>query len=715
MAASSALVLAGDATTTGIVANGVAFGGATDLTFAAPPLANTVYDVFTYGSGAVTDVESLSVVYRGTLANDTVNQKYTFAAGGVGTRTWNSDSNDGFWDIGIGANWLEADNRFYGGDMVIFGNISADSPISLVGLLTPASVTVNHVANTYTFIGSAGTHVITGATSLTKNNDGTLAFGSNQSYTGGTIVNGGILDLTGGGGLSGVLRGTATVNSGATLRLSINDAAGYATDATRLGVINLVGGTLDINTTANQTLGSAVVNMTGGSITGIAGSNLDFFGGASAVNTFASATESTISLPTLNLRQDNTLFTIADGGALRDLVISTNIGNGAGGAHNLNKAGAGNMVLTGTNGYTGATTVSGGTLTIQGATSGAGTSGVTVQGAGSLLVASGGSLASSGALSTAIATGASIVVENGATLAAASANIAWNPSTFRIDGLLNLTGALTVSTNATIPITGAGAITAGSFTMGNAATVANFSAAEMILSGSIKLGSTTASHSTRLNHNAGAITAAALQLGDAASTVTQTYALTGGTLKLGSSGIIIAGLGTRSVLFGSGTVGAVAPWSTTLALTLTSTTTGTTFDTSGGNISLSGALSGDGAKLVKSGSGTLILTAINTYTGDTVVNAGTLLVNGLALANSGKLVINGGQVDVSGTEVVDTLFFGGVQQAAGTWGSTSSTAANKNDTYFSGTGVVSVTSGSVQYTLPTGAGRIFARLVVTPN
>jgi hypothetical protein len=44
---------------------------------------------------------------------------------------------------------------------------------------------------------------------------------------------------------------------------------------------------------------------------------------------------------------------------------------------------------------------------------------------------------------------------------------------------------------------------------------------------------------------------------------------------------------------------------------------------------------------------------------------------------------------------VDTLFFGATQQAAGTWGSSSSTAVPPfvDDTRFSGTGVVVVTAG----------------------
>ncbi|MCB1133237.1 MAG: autotransporter-associated beta strand repeat-containing protein, partial [Verrucomicrobiae bacterium] len=203
---------------------------------------------------------------------------------------------------------------------------------------------------------------------INKLGSGTMAISRQTTYTGGTTVAAGVLDLTGGGGSGGTIRGTATVNAGATLRLSTGDATGYATNDTRLAVINLDGGTLEVNSTSNQTLGSAVINMTGGTISGIAGSNLDFYGGASALNTLASPDTSVIGGVALSpLRQGSTTFDVADGAAAVDLRIDSVLRNSpsgnAGGAV-LIKAGDGTMELTANNTLTNGLTINGGVVAI---------------------------------------------------------------------------------------------------------------------------------------------------------------------------------------------------------------------------------------------------------------------------------------------------------------------------------------------------------------
>ncbi len=117
------------------------------------------------------------------------------------------------------------------------------------------------------------------------------------------------------------------------------------------------------------------------------------------------------------------------------------------------------------------------------------------------------------------------------------------------------------------------------------------------------------------------------------------------------------------------------------------------------NITYNGVISGPGS-LTKSFAQTLILGGANTYEGDTIMTSGILEVNGTALPDDGALRIEGGRVRSTGTEVVDTLFFGDAQQAEGTWGATDSGADNIDDARFTGTdGVVSVTTGATPYEL----------------
>jgi autotransporter-associated beta strand protein len=104
---------------------------------------------------------------------------------------------------------------------------------------------------------------------------------------------------------------------------------------------------------------------------------------------------------------------------------------------------------------------------------------------------------------------------------------------------------------------------------------------------------------------------------------------------------------------------------------------------------------GNGYGFTNVGSGTVILAATNTYSGPTTISAGTLQCNNpFALGIAGALNINAGQLNLNytGDHVVSALTLGGVAQPPGTYGSSSSSApvANQNDSYFAGTGTVTV-------------------------
>ncbi|HYG24697.1 MAG TPA: autotransporter-associated beta strand repeat-containing protein [Verrucomicrobiae bacterium] len=106
--------------------------------------------------------------------------------------TWQGDGTANVWDLGITPNFRlnGTPQPFFTGDAVTFDNTgSGVPPVNLAGDLSPSSVVVNSSQN-YTFTGGG---LLTG--SLTKSGTGTLVLDNTNSYTGATVINGGILQL----------------------------------------------------------------------------------------------------------------------------------------------------------------------------------------------------------------------------------------------------------------------------------------------------------------------------------------------------------------------------------------------------------------------------------------------------------------------------------------------------------------------------------------
>jgi autotransporter-associated beta strand protein len=124
-----------------------------------------------------------------------------------------------------------------------------------------------------------------------------------------------------------------------------------------------------------------------------------------------------------------------------------------------------------------------------------------------------------------------------------------------------------------------------------------------------------------------------------------TYNLNGGTLITSS---ITKYSGNASFNFGGGTLQASGNLSISLPMTLTGINGNANIDTAGYAVTLSGVLSGDGG-LNKLGSGTLTLSASNTYGGNTNISAGTLTLSRTGTIGSSAIidVLSGGILDTS--------------------------------------------------------------------
>ncbi|WP_211913025.1 autotransporter outer membrane beta-barrel domain-containing protein [Tardiphaga alba] len=421
--------------------------------------------------------------------------------------------------------------------------------------------------------------------------------------SGGGTVQLGAASLTTGGDntntdFSGQIDGTGGLTKVGSGRLTLSGANSYSGDTIASA------GTLALQN--NQALGSGTLRV---------GDALISFG---ANVTIANA---------INLTSAAVQFQVLSGSATLTGTISETTASPPFGPKPFEKIGAGTLILTGNNSYTGLTTVTAGALNIQNSTAlgstGAGTTvaaGAALQVEGSItifteaLTLNGMGVANDGALRNIAGNntyGGAITLQSASRINADAGSLTLN------GGLANGGHDLTVG--------GAGNVTASSVISGAGGLIKTGAGILALEASNTYSGATTVNGGTL---RAGATNALS---GDSAMTVAA------GTLDLNSFANAVGSLaGAGAVSLGSA------------RLTAGSDNTSTSF---------AGAISGTGG-LTKTGTGTLTLATANAYTGTTIVDAGTLSVNGSIASSSMTTVNTGGTLGGNGI-VGNTTIDGG--------------------------------------------------------
>ncbi len=167
-----------------------------------PLVANDSGDIASYSIGAL---PMGSVASLGTSGTAIVLNVTTASAPFLWT-----GNNNGNWDTTTTNNWQAngLPEIYQDVEPVQFNDNAARTAVSVVGTVLPASMIVSNESKTYTFAGG----IIGGSVMLTKDGNGTLILENTNSYTGGTVISNGVIQLGNGVGNMGVIPGNVFDN-----------------------------------------------------------------------------------------------------------------------------------------------------------------------------------------------------------------------------------------------------------------------------------------------------------------------------------------------------------------------------------------------------------------------------------------------------------------------------------------------------------------------
>ncbi len=539
---------------------------------------------------------------------------------GAAGQTWQGGTGTEF---NTGANWVGGTPPGGGTGAATFGN-TANTTVTVTTGADIGSLTYSAGATAYTTTITNTTF----ETGTTNNNSGVIqTIAVNATTTGASF--------TTFGGNYAKIAFTATGGTGNLARVNfyggdLNNAVLTANDR----------GNFDIRSNTTGGSGTRLVANTGGTISLL---------GLAVPSFTAGSIEGAGDIDLYNA-------TLIVGSSNLSTVFSGRISRSGGGLAGLTKEGTGTLTLTGTNDFTGATTISAGTLQLgNGGTMGTLTSTSVVNNATlafnhSNNTSFGSEISGTGAVTKAGAGNLTLSAANsyqgGTTINAGTLSVAANNNLGDASGTLTFGGG-TLQTTASFITSRATTLNSGGGTFDVAMTLRQDAvidgAGGLTKSGAGTLvlnGSNTYQGGTTIN--AGTITVVANDnLGNAAGTLT----------------------------FGGGTLRTLSTFTMSRATTLNAG--GGTFDVaSGTTLTLDGVISGSG-RLTLASSGTLTLTGANDYQGGTMIALGTLSVsanNNLGAANGILILSIGGTLrttqDVAMSRTTSLFSGGGIFDVA---------------------------------------------------
>ena len=564
----------------------------------------------------------------------------------------------------------------------IFNQVSGTTSWSTTSVWTPTGTPGAADNIDATSLGSSGaTLALSGTTrtinNLTKSvtnrwnivgNSASLSTLNVNNITSGTL-NTNFYDGTNGGGLN-VNVTNVTVTGGSTqFGLNASPAVNYIHGLTVSGTTTVTGGELRVNisnATNSFSLGLLTVSGTGAvSLNNVPSGKADSTGNVTGLNGtggFIQTSATTASIGGHNGNESTLAITnttdYSSGTVLRD-GPATSLGV----TLSLTKAGTGTQTLTGANTYTGATSITNGTLKMGNASALGGRSGIVATNSDNGTTVSG-----TGTLDLGGQTGITEVIHlNGTGFGGNGALINSGTAASISSGIAEIVQTATGSVATTLSFSGGGGsgaaatlsmgLTSASFTINGGTTVYSVAPTVTITGGTVAATATAnltggiVTSITFTNIGAGYSTAPTITFSGGTVTTAGTNPTgTGNAANYTTVGYTISNPGTGytsapTISFSSGTFAAIAKVSGVVL-------DGNSSIGGSGDITLNGIVSESGGSrtLTKTGANVLTLTNTgNSYTGATLINAGSISIaadsalgSAPTSATAGQLVINGG-------------------------------------------------------------------------